>query len=359
MKSQKSLVAGAGAGVGVLALGGVVGFLIWRNSRARAVQRVAKQVEDATGIDVRDVEGWVKDAAGTYPYYNQGKAGCPPGHLCGWGFPGTATRPPPGYGAWPFDAPGTIAAAATLRAGATAQIAKSMAWIPLYGIDEFDVPAVALEPPGTAGAARDLSAYWLAVASRLAYGRGANPQSGELVAEARRNMAISLAMTPGTAASIAVPPALRLARPKKISEIVSEASDAARNYGEQDVADVLGRLSDESAIRKATGGGSAALVVFGGIALVGVALLATKRFWWKRKKKHRRNPRMGFSERIARIGAGGVLAILGAVGWLGPQVAEPISTVVGGAATVGGIAIAASGVAGKSELTSEIRKGIK
>jgi hypothetical protein len=339
MSSRKAIFAGGGSAL-VLFLGaGVVGFLMWRNSRAAAVQRIAKQAEDVTGIDVRDVEDWVSN----FP--------------AGYGFPGRATRPPPGYGIWPLSAPGTVARGAALRAAATAQIGLSMAWNPLGSLGEVDAPTAATESPSTRGGARDLVAYWLAVASRLAYGRSESGASSELVARARENMAAAVLLTPNTVASAGVPPALRLARASKIAEIVEKGSETARQHGQTDVADLLHRLADISEIRKAAGGGNTTLVVVGGAALVLIALLATKRLWWRKGMK--RNPRMGIGERLARIGAGSLIGILGAVGWLGPQVAEPISTVIGGAATVGGIAIAASGVAGKAGLTGEIRRGLK
>jgi len=77
-----------------------------------------------------------------------------------------------------------------------------------------------------------------------------------------------------------------------------------------------------------------------------------------RKKRTRKNPKQSAGNRIARVLGGLVLTVLGAVGYVGPQVAEPVSTVVGGGMTIGGLYLVGSGVLGSAE-ASKIRKEIR
>ena len=92
--------------------------------------------------------------------------------------------------------------------------------------------------------------------------------------------------------------------------------------------------------------------VIGAGALAAVAL--------KSKKMRRRNPKgkMKLGERIVRIGGGAALTALGAIGWFGPQAAEPISTVVGLPVSAGGVYLALSGLL-SPEKAKAIRKEVR
>jgi len=92
--------------------------------------------------------------------------------------------------------------------------------------------------------------------------------------------------------------------------------------------------------------------VIGAGAIAAVAL--------KSKKMRRRNPKgkMKFGERIVRIGGGAALTALGAIGWFGPQAAEPISTVVGLPVSAGGVYLALSGLL-SPEKAKAIRKEVR
>lgn len=92
--------------------------------------------------------------------------------------------------------------------------------------------------------------------------------------------------------------------------------------------------------------------VIGAGALAAVAL--------KAKKSRRRNPKkkMGFGERIVRIGGGAALTGLGMLGWFGPQAAEPVSTIVGLPISAGGVYLALSGLL-SPEKAKALRKEVK
>ena len=79
-----------------------------------------------------------------------------------------------------------------------------------------------------------------------------------------------------------------------------------------------------------------------------------------RKRKSRKNPKkkQGIGNRIARIFGGLVLAGLGAIGYAGPQAAEPISTLIGGGMGLGGLYLVGSGVVGPDQ-ANKIRKEIR
>ena len=80
----------------------------------------------------------------------------------------------------------------------------------------------------------------------------------------------------------------------------------------------------------------------------------------RKRKRKRKNPRkkQGIGSRIARILGGLVLAGVGAIGYVGPQAAEPISTLVGGSMGLGGLYLIGSGVVGP-EQAKKIRKEIR
>ena len=79
-----------------------------------------------------------------------------------------------------------------------------------------------------------------------------------------------------------------------------------------------------------------------------------------RKRRTRRNPKKKQSifNRLFRIMGGLTLTGLGALGYVGPQAAEPISTIVGGGMSMGGLYLIGSGVVGKDE-AQKIRKELK
>lgn len=79
-----------------------------------------------------------------------------------------------------------------------------------------------------------------------------------------------------------------------------------------------------------------------------------------RKRRTRRNPKKKQSifNRLFRILGGLTLTGLGALGYVGPQAAEPISTIVGGGMSMGGLYLIGSGVVGKDE-AQKIRKELK
>lgn len=78
------------------------------------------------------------------------------------------------------------------------------------------------------------------------------------------------------------------------------------------------------------------------------------------KRKARKNPKkkQGIGNRIARILGGLVLTGLGAIGYAGPQVAEPVSTLIGGGMSLGGLYLVGSGVVGPDQ-ANKIRKEIR
>ena len=80
----------------------------------------------------------------------------------------------------------------------------------------------------------------------------------------------------------------------------------------------------------------------------------------RKKKRTRRNPRkkQTLVNRAVRIAGGTVLTGLGAIGYAGPQAAEPISTVVGGGMSLSGLYLIGSGVIGTAE-AKNIRKEIR
>ena len=71
------------------------------------------------------------------------------------------------------------------------------------------------------------------------------------------------------------------------------------------------------------------------------------------------NPKkMKLGERVVRLGLGTVLTGAGAIGWFGPQAAEPITTALGGATSLGGLMLIASGLT-SPETAREIRRDLK
>ncbi len=81
----------------------------------------------------------------------------------------------------------------------------------------------------------------------------------------------------------------------------------------------------------------------------------------RKKRKTRTNPRkkkQSIGNRLGRVLGGAVLSGLGALGYAGPQAAEPISTVVGGGMSLSGLYLIGSGVVGVEE-AKKIRKEIR
>ena len=70
------------------------------------------------------------------------------------------------------------------------------------------------------------------------------------------------------------------------------------------------------------------------------------------------NPRMKIGERLVRMGAGSALTVAGAIGWFGPQAAEPITTIVGLPLSISGIYLLMSGLT-SPETAQRIRKEVK
>jgi hypothetical protein len=81
---------------------------------------------------------------------------------------------------------------------------------------------------------------------------------------------------------------------------------------------------------------------------------------FRKKRKTRKNPRkkkQSIGNRIGRVLGGAVLTGLGALGYAGPQAAEPISTVIGGGMSLSGLYLIGSGVVGVDQ-AKKIRKEI-
>ena len=70
------------------------------------------------------------------------------------------------------------------------------------------------------------------------------------------------------------------------------------------------------------------------------------------------NPRMKVGERLVRMGAGTALTVAGAIGWFGPQAAEPITTIVGLPLSISGVYLLMSGLT-SPETAQRIRKEVK
>lgn len=109
-------------------------------------------------------------------------------------------------------------------------------------------------------------------------------------------------------------------------------------------------------------GNSGKVFVYGLILVAGLAYLNSTR-----KKKpgvtaYRRilaNPKkMKLGERVVRVGIGTVLTGAGAIGWFGPQAAEPVTTALGGMTSLGGLMLIASGLT-SSEAAREMRRDLK
>ena len=98
-------------------------------------------------------------------------------------------------------------------------------------------------------------------------------------------------------------------------------------------------------------------IVFG-IGLLGSATFLG--FTALRQRAMRRNPKkkQSIGNRLARILGGTVLMGLGAIGYTGPQLLEPITTVIGGGMSLGGLYLLGSGVVGKQK-AQEIRKELR
>ena len=101
-----------------------------------------------------------------------------------------------------------------------------------------------------------------------------------------------------------------------------------------------------------------AAMIFG-VAVLGIGIFVGVTTLRKRKRL-RKNPRKKASigNRIFRVVGGGVLAGLGALGYVGPQVAEPITTIVGGGMSLGGLYLIGSGIVGPQQ-AQKIRKEIR
>ena len=95
-------------------------------------------------------------------------------------------------------------------------------------------------------------------------------------------------------------------------------------------------------------------IVFG-IGLLGSATFLG--FTALRQRAMRRNPKkkQSIGNRLARILGGTVLMGLGATGYTGPQLLEPISTVIGGGMSLGGLYLLGSGVVGKQNYPSRVQ----
>ncbi len=101
-----------------------------------------------------------------------------------------------------------------------------------------------------------------------------------------------------------------------------------------------------------------AAMIFGVVVLgIGIFVSVTT---LRKRKRLRKNPRKKatIGNRIFRVLGGGVLAGLGALGYAGPQAAEPISTVVGGGMSLGGLYLIGSGIVGPQQ-AQKIRKEIR
>ena len=90
--------------------------------------------------------------------------------------------------------------------------------------------------------------------------------------------------------------------------------------------------------------------------LLYAGLLATG-FLVARAVSPKKNPRkkMKTGERIVRVGSGLVLGGIGALGWMGPQAIEPVSTIVGVPTSLAGAYLVLSGIT-SPETASQIRK---
>jgi len=96
------------------------------------------------------------------------------------------------------------------------------------------------------------------------------------------------------------------------------------------------------------------LMVLGSITFVGIAALRNQR----RTRKNPRKKKQSLGNRLVRIIGGAALTGLGALGYAGPQAAEPISTVVGGGMSLSGLYLIGSGVIGV-EQAKKLRKEIR
>ncbi len=80
-------------------------------------------------------------------------------------------------------------------------------------------------------------------------------------------------------------------------------------------------------------------------------------FLLARSVSPKKNPRkkMKVGERIVRVGSGLALGGIGALGWMGPQAIEPVSTLVGVPTSIAGVYLLISGLT-SPETASQIRK---
>jgi hypothetical protein len=92
-------------------------------------------------------------------------------------------------------------------------------------------------------------------------------------------------------------------------------------------------------------------------ALIGAGIVLAKVTSSKGLKSNPRK-RMKLGERIVRLGAGGVMTAAGAIGWFGPQAAEPLTTIVGLPVSVSGVYLMMSGLT-SPETAKRIRKEVK
>jgi len=101
------------------------------------------------------------------------------------------------------------------------------------------------------------------------------------------------------------------------------------------------------------------MAIIGGLGLLGSGIfLGVTMLRQRRARKNPRKKKQGIGNRIARILGGLVLTGLGAIGYAGPQAAEPISTVIGGGMSLSGLYLVGSGVVGP-EQANKIRKEIR
>ena len=92
----------------------------------------------------------------------------------------------------------------------------------------------------------------------------------------------------------------------------------------------------------------------GAVTFIGIGAIRKK----KRTRKNPRKKKQSPGNRVARVMGGAVLAGLGAIGYAGPQVAEPVSTLIGGGMSLSGLYLIGSGVIGTAE-AKKIRKEIR
>lgn len=253
-------------------------------------------------------------------------------------------KPPPGYGEswWEWGKSWVQSSAATVGIG-------------LAEVGPGDIPAKYRRAPADDYEAYEQVQWFYATAARLADYHGAKDLQARLyryqqeAAQGRADLVANPRRLLGfgpkgkrldilKAASLAIVPLTATAPTSGAHHLVAQIS--------QNAAEPLAERQTRKWLLVALALGTAA-VLFGGGGLV---------FWRMRK-----NPRkkMSTTERAVRVGVGGTVAAIGTLGWLGPQVAEPVSTLAGGAATLGGLGLMATGLTGQAGLGKKLIGEIK